>query len=406
VLRSLGIAAAALLIAAASVSISAAGVFRARSPATALAFSPWDARASAKLAQLSLLDPVARRSLDGIADRARSAIRRDPLAIEAVTTLAMTASLQGREAEAGRMFGYAQTLSRRAVEAQMWLIEDRVQHDDIRGALTHYNIVLSTSPETRPALMAILISAVSHPDIAVEVNRMLRTGPIWKLDFLTRLAFLGSDAGALTAVSRQVLDPALPEERDVLARLFMRYVALGAYDQAWGAYHEAMGSVVGDRQSEPLLRNGDFARADGLPPFDWTFPAEAALAPERLPRHGANYSFALNLPTSPERDAETASQLARLSEGTYELRATTGDDAPAATGTARPFVRVSCVGEPARELVRADFPPAQSGAGAMYARFAVPANCAFQRVSIWVRASPDGAPPSAPWISAISLRRL
>jgi hypothetical protein len=404
-MRAVGIAGVALLLSAAVLSITAAGVFRELSPSVALTFAPWDPRASARLAQQSLLDPDARRSLETIADRARSAVEGDPLATEGVTTLAMVADLQGQRARAAGIFSYAERLSRREVETQMWLIEYNVQRNDIRGALTHYNVVLSTSPDARPALMAILISASSHPDIAAEVNRVLLARPNWKLDFLTRFTFLGHDPAALAAVSRQVLDPAIPEERDVLVRVLTRYVALGAYDQAWETYHDAMGTAPGD-PLQLLLRNGNFAHDPGLPPFDWSYPANASLVPERRPRQGANYAFALYLPASHDGDVEMASQAAKLAEGTYQLQAVVGDDASPPAESSRPFLRVSCVGEPQRELVTADFPPAQSNGQMMQAHFVVPAGCAFQRVSIWVRANPEGTSPSEPWISAISLRRL
>jgi hypothetical protein len=206
-------------------------------------------------------------------------------------------------------------------------------------------------------------------------------------------------------VSRHVLDPAVPEDREVLSHLLRRYLALNAYEQAWNAYHEAMGLVRGDR-TEPLLRNGDFAQDDGLPPFDWSYPTDGALMPERRPRQGANSSFALYLPSAQDNDVETASQLTRLSVGTYALQATVGDDAPAEAGAALPLIRVSCIEGPRRELLSADFPPGPSAGRRMEARFVVPANCPFQRVSIWVRGNLRAASPSAPWITAISLRRL
>ena len=402
IMRTSVIAGAALLLAAASVSISAAGIFRERSPATALKVAPWDARARANAARQSLLQPGARPPLGPAAGQARSAYRREPLALEAVTALGIVAGLRGDDARATATLAYAERLSRRNVEAQLWLIEHNVRRNDIGGALAHYNILLSTSTDSRPALDAILINASSQPNIAQALNRLMLTRPNWRDDFLTRFAFEGRDAAALATVSRHLFNPAIAEDREVLLRVLTRYVDLARYDLAWDAYQDAMGRVSGARPA-PALRNGDFASDQGLPPFDWRYPADGRLVPERRPRQGPNYSFALYLPTDPGQNAETATQLVRLAAGTYQLGAIVGDTS--GEPRTRPFVRVSCAGEPRRDLLNADFPQAPPEGRPMAAQFAVPANCPYQWLSIWVRGDLDEGTGMTPWVTAISLRR-
>jgi hypothetical protein len=395
------IAGAALLLAVAIVSISAAGVFRERSPATALALAPWDARASAKAAQQSLLQRPTRASIAAAGEQARLAYRLEPLALSAVTTLGIAADARGEAARAAATFTYAARLSRRNVEAQIWLIEHNVRRNDIAGALSHYNVLLSTSTEARPAFSGILINASSRPEIASALNRLLLTRPNWRDDFLTRFVFEGRDAAALATVSRRVFNSTVTADREILLRVLARLVELARYDLAWDAYLDAMRQESGGR-APPPLRNGDFASDQGLPPFDWRYPADGRLVPERRPAQEANRGFALYLPTDPGQDAETATQLVRLAAGSYELGAIVGDTP--AEQRARPFLRLRCAGEPARNLLNADFPQAPPEGRAVAASFAIPANCPYQWLSIWVRDQGEGA-RMTPWVTAISLRR-
>jgi hypothetical protein len=395
------IAIAALILAAAIVSVSAAGVFRERNPAIALTFAPWDARASAKAAQQSLLRRPTRRSIAAAGEQARQAYRLEPLALTAVTTMGIAADARGEAARAAATFTYAARLSRRNVEAQIWLVEHNVRRDDIGGALAHYNVLLSTSTETRSAFSGILINASSRPEIALAVNRLLLARPNWRDDFLTRFVFEGRDPAALATVSRRVLNSAAPEDREILLRVLARLAELGRYDLAWDAYRDAMRQDAGERTA-PAVRNGDFASDQGLPPFDWRYPADGRLVPERRPAQVANRNFALYLPTDPGQDTETASQLVRLAAGSYELGAIVGDTP--GEQRLRPFLRVRCAGEPVRDLLSADFPQAPPEGRAMAAAFVVPANCPYQWLSIWVRDQGEGA-RTTPWVTAISLRR-
>ena len=285
IIRTGMIAGAALLLVAASVSISVAGVFRDRNPAIALTFAPWDARASAKAAQQSLLQRPTRRSIAAAGEQAGRAYRLEPLALPAVTTLGIAADARGDAARAAATFAYAERLSRRNVEAQIWLVEYNVRRDDIGGALAHYNVLLSTSTEARPAFSGILINASSRPEIAQAVNRMLLTRPNWRDDFLTRFVFEGRDPAALATVSRRVFNPAVAEDREILLRVLARLVELGRYDLAWDAYRDAIRQESGERAPLPL-RNGNFASDQGLPPFDWRYPADGRLVPERRPAQG------------------------------------------------------------------------------------------------------------------------
>jgi hypothetical protein len=54
----------------------------------------------------------------------------------------------------------------------------------------------------------------------------------------------------------------------------------------------------------------------------------------------------------------------------------------------------------------AEFPYRAEGPAAMTARFTVPAGCGYQWLSVSVRGGLDEATMNAPWIAALSLRRI
>jgi hypothetical protein len=322
----------------------------------------------------------------------------DPTALTSVTTLGLVAGFRGQEEKADRMFRYAERLSRRDRETQLWLIERSVKRDDVRGALFHYDTVLRSSPELWPHLHPILINASSDQDIARELNRVLRTRPNWSRDLLLRFAGEGRDAVALARVSRGVLDSAVSEDRLVLLQVLGKLVSLRRFDLAWAAY-EAAGPVG---RAPVLLRDGQFRGA--LPPFDWDFADDGRLTPERRPRDRSGSSFALYLPTSAPTDGEVVRQLLRLQPGTYQLGAEVG--AVPQNSLRRPFFRIVCAADAERRLLQSDFPPAPESGRATTSRFVVPGNCLDQLLSIWVRGDIDEVLSSQPWVAGVSLRRL
>ena len=379
------------------VPVTVAGVFRPLSPDWVLRLAPWDARAKAYAAQrLLLADPS--RPPPAVTELALGAFRRDALAVNAYTALATVAALRGDEARATRLFGHSDRLTRREPETQLWLIEQNVQRDDIAGALRHYDVVLRTRPRLSDTLYPILISAASEPSIARELRRLLATEPPWSRDFLTHLAYHGEDAQVLPAVSRGLLDPADERDREILLLMLGRVAGLGRYDLGWTMYED----LAGRAKAAAALRDGDFAEAGGLPPFDWDYAAEAELAPERRPREAGG--FALHLPAAGAQ-GRSARQLLRLPPGRYELRAQVGDVPQ--QQQRRPFLRIGCAPNETT-LAEADFPAtAPGGSAPMELRFAIAANCPNQWLSLWVRGDLEGGDSgAAPWIAALSLRRL
>lgn len=375
------------------VAVSAAGAFRERAPELALRFVPFDARAQAVIAERLLTPGRNRARQRRIQTLAKAALRRDPTVVDGAAALGISSALADDGAGAERAFVYASRLSRRDVPTQLWLIERSVQRNDIPGALRHYDPVLRTSPAMHPILFPVLTSASAQPAIAIELNRMLRGRPNWRPDFISALLMQQSDPAALYRTTQGLLGTTDDREREQVTTLLTLLARHEAYDLAWRAYV----AVRPERRAGgPGLWNGDFARDPGLPPFDWTFPEEASLMPER---RSVGEGFALYLPVAAVADAEAARQLIQLAPGRYMVSALIGN--VPRDPLLRPRLTVRCAAAPSPELVQADFPVVRAAGGRFSAAFTVPGGCRYQWLSLWARGSLDQPDGDGPWVAAV-----
>lgn len=375
------------------------GPLRSTRPEAALDFAPWDGRAAGLIAQRVLIDDRTPAGYQLALDTAQRAYRRDPTAMRALTAAGLATALMGREGEAGRIFRYAETLSRRDVPTQLWLIEERVAANDISGALRHYDTALRVSEEVQPILFPILASAASDDAIAREVNRVLRTKPLWWRSFIDSALGVLNDPDALATLTRNLLDPRDEQDWPRAARLMNKLAGLSRFDLVWQTYEDVASS--GNRPA--LIRDGLFQDARGLPPVDWDYADEGGLAPERRQREDPADGFALYLPTSSSADGEVARQLLRLGPGQYEFSADVGSTPE--DPLRRPYVSIVCANDRSLRLLQSDFPETGEETRELRLAFQVPSGCGYQWISIRVRGGLDEALLAAPWIAAVRLQR-
>lgn len=398
VLRSLAVLVLAGVALWLSMAITIAMVLGARAPEQALGWWPPSAGAKAALASHLLESPPSRASVARASELARAALRREPVNVVASRTLGLTAALGGDQAGAGRLFAYSESLSRRDVPTQMWLIEDRVQHGDIAGALLHYDRALRVSESIRDVLLPIMVQASADPAIAAQETRLVATRPLWWPYFVDYLLSQGRSPRTMAQIiSRIRLDPGTESERQRLGHALNQLVTLGAYREAYAIYRQALGGRV----EGGFVRNGDFEAGGGLGTFDWTFVDEPDLAAVREFRDGASGSFALSLVSSSGRGGEVARQLVLLPPGTYLLAAKAG--AVPEDVSNRPMVSLLCAGQPPHGLTQIRLPFSGPAGASSTLRFVVPATgCPAQWLTISTGASPDEQ-GSTPWVDQIEI---
>jgi len=333
-----GVIALALLAGAGWVTmgVTASLVFGRTRPALVLGWWPFDSAARATAAAQILETPRPEPdALAEAAENARAALRRSALNVIATRTLGLIAIMRGEEREASRLMHYSETLSRRDLPTQLWLIETNVQRNDIAGALLHYDHALRTSTTARDLLFPILAAASANPDVGPPLARLVAQRPLWWRDFVEHLISEGEDPRGIESIIMAArLDLGDAEERGLLAGAIGRLVELRGYEQAHRLYRRARGADAA------LVRNGDFEAENRFAPLDWVLSETGTSAGIMEPqdRGGRALLFAVQ---SGAGGSTVARQLLLLRPGRYRFSVTAGNvSGPLAD---RPRITLSCV---------------------------------------------------------------
>ena len=382
-----------------SIAVAASGIGR-TFPAAARLSRPFDAEVKLTAAARTALSDPNPANIARAARLAEDVLRRNPLSVDAATTLALSAAAAGNQDKARRLFAYSESLSRRDFPTQLWLIEERVAANDIAGALLHYDRALRTSNNVGEMLFPVLVGASNDPQIAEPLSAMLAARPAWWPGFTWQLIAHGQSADAIFRIGRALrLDPDVERERTVLTALLRRLVADRRFGQAHRLFLEATGQR---RETAGGIRNGDFEANNALPPFHWQLANESDLAAVIQEDGEHRGGRALYLIATNGRGGEVARQLLVLGPGSYRLSAVIGGSA----SHTRPQVSLACANAPSVALVREQLPPTGQAGATWSVSFSVTANgCPAQWLIISLDSDLDGE-GSRPWIDSIAVERI
>jgi hypothetical protein len=376
--------------------VSADNVFAAKRPALGVRFGA----GSELTAGAQAADLLTRRAGPGeIAEAQRLAeagVRASPINVRAIRALGLVATLRNNERAAQRLFAYGETLTRRDLPTELWLIEYAVQHDNIPAALLHYDRALRTNVEARSLLFPVLISAASQPQIAGPLGRILAARPEWWAAFIaTMITTPTSSASSLAFLLGQIrLNPSDPTDGPLVPPALARLVNDREYARAYQLYR----SLRPVRGRPPAVNDGGFEAAASLPPFDWTFVEEVDLSASREARENG---YVLRLRSGRIQSGDVARQLLVLPAGRYRLSFIAGDVADNAA--ARPSLALICADNNARPLLRVSAPAARGQGQAVAANFNIPADgCAAQWLAISIAAGGEEQAVE-PWIDQIAI---
>lgn len=372
-----------------------------RNPRLALNWWPYSATARAAAASAMLQERPGRQGIAAARALALAALRREPVNAIASRTAGFTAMLSGDAQEARRFFEYSESLSRRDLPTQLWLIEDKVQRNDINGALRHYDRALRVSSEARSLLIPILVQASADRAIALPLSELLKARPLWWSAFVDALITEGRSPAALAfIVHRLRLRPDDAGERERLAHALSTLAGRGAIGEAYAIYRDARP----EPERSALLRNGGFESGDSLGPFDWWLVDESGLAAVRERRDGSSGDFALSLVAGNGRGGEVARQLLVLRPGRYRLTMRAGDIV--GDPLARPIVQFACARGQQTSLAQIRLPTATSGGSRIAETITVPSSgCEAQLLTISTGSLLE-QPPVTPWVDGLALTRM
>jgi hypothetical protein len=380
-----------------SVANSGAGIMRSVRPDLALRFQPWDARAKAKAAEQLLIQDGGRTADLAAADRlAREALLRDPTIVAAWRSLGMVAMARRQQGDAARMFHFAGQLSRRDLPTQLWLIEERVQANDVPGALRQYDATLRSSGASYEVLFPILVQATAGDGIVEPLADLLNTMPPWRRVFIERLAAGAPDPAKLAHLMQLIRRSANADEQELMATAMRTMIERRQLEPAWRVYQLLAGASPAG-----TLRNGDFDHANRYPPFDWEIADGLNVGAELRPSAEGRGQHLRAFATSGS-GGMVARQLLLLQPGTYEVTATAGPDDDA--NPAHLNWTVQCAEGTGAPLITADLPGLARRVQAR-AMFRVPAGCRGQWLNFNIRAD-FGPGTTAGWVDGVGIRRI
>lgn len=363
----------------AGVTFSVAQAVARTNPELAHRLAPYSGRAAARLAaSLSGIDATDATDADRrrAGRLARFAVRRDPTAVAAISTLGLDAQVRGDVAGARRLFAFAEKLSRRDLLTQLWLIEDSVARSDIEGSVRHYDIALRTSPQMAQVLFPVLTSASGEPAIRAALVRTLAGKPAWGESFVNYAATTTSDPRAIVQflLGLQRAGVAVPDRARNEA---INALAAGdRFDEAW-AYYAAV------RRHVDRLRSRDprFLAGFGTPSvLDWV-PVSDDRVNSSIQRGDRGGVLDFSAPAG--IGGPVIRQMQMLTPGVYRI---TGHSAGIdQTENARPYWALRC--QDGRELGRVIVPGSNQENGVFEGRFSVPAGCPVQTLMLVAQAS-------------------
>lgn len=353
---------------------SVADVTKRSDPARAHALAPGDGRITALLAEKLLVDDQRPAAQAAITQMAQRALRQDVTAVQAVVTLGLQAQMRNDVAKARQLFAYAQTLSRRDLQSQLWAIEDAVARNDIPAALRHYDIALTTTKSAPDILFPILTAALSERAVRQSLVAVFARHPIWAPGFIAYAAGSTGDPPAVAALLRALVRTGFPVSATAQTGVVNNLIVRGSFDEGW-RYYASVRPGADRRRSRDIDFTADLETPSLL---DWIPVNDAGITTSIRER-----VFDFGVP--PSIGGVLLKQMQMLPAGTYRLDGQSREIEQAAS--ALPYWVLTC--QNGRELGRVIVPNSARSKGRFAGRFVVPSDCPVQTLSLVARASDD-----------------
>jgi hypothetical protein len=118
------------------------------------------------------------------ADAARASLVHRPLNASLLSFYGLREASIGQSGLASALMASADAVSRRDAFSQLWMIEQKSGADDVKGAVAHYNALLSVHPAMQATFLPVLVSAVAYPEVRVAIRPYLNPETRWSASFL------------------------------------------------------------------------------------------------------------------------------------------------------------------------------------------------------------------------------
>lgn len=360
----------------ASVSQTLGYMLRSGDAERAHALAPSDGRVTAAWAKAHAgikATPADRTKADRLA---RLALRQDPTSVTAASTLGINAQIRGEMVKARLILSYAERLSRRNLQTQLWAIEDSVGRGNIDLALRHYDIALRTSRNASDLLFPVLGGAITDPAIRVSLGRTLAARPSWGSSFIEYAAGGAADPRATARLLMTLRRTGTPVSELASAAVINTLIINRHPDAAWVYYAGVRPGVDRRVSRDPRFT----AKLVHPSPFDWALINNAGISTsiQRGDRGGV-----VDFAAPPGVGGPLLQQMQALFPGSYRLQGhSSGIDQFEGSN---PYWLLTC--RSGRELGRVVVPNSLIADGTFTGWFNVPADCPVQLLVLVARPS-------------------
>lgn len=356
------------------VTFSLAQVIAAADPARAYTLAPYDGQLGARLAESRFAEASKTGGPGDAVALARTSLRRDPMAVRALPVLGIEASAAGDARRSQRLLAYAQRLSRRHLQTQVWAIEVAVARGDVTGALTQYDIALRTSRTASDLLYPVLASAITDRPVRIATAAMLSKRPPWGGFFIDFASGNGSSPAATALLFEDLQRHNVPISPSASATLVNRLAASSSIEAAWRFYKSRHPDANAATSRDERLRG---AQTPSL--FDWTVVSDANVTVSI--GNGEENGLDFSVPAGAGGRLLQQTQL--LPAGRYGLIG--HSIAIAQPEASLPYWTLTCGDR--RELGRVIVPDSATARGWFTGQFIVPSNCPVQTLTLVARSS-------------------
>ncbi|QUL37317.1 hypothetical protein [Erythrobacter sp. JK5] len=245
--RLLGFIAGTLLVAYGAATSAAVNVFHTKLPAVALSIDSDDPVALVRNAQIDLAaGDMPAGGNDAILGIVRRSVSDQPINAPAFRLYGLASATNADLPGVREQMAVSERMERRDAAAQLWLIEDAVQRNDVAAALRHYDTALRIEQSTRAVLYPVLTDALESETIRERFVPYMQAPPPWLESFLrfavsntrdpvavadlARLSGGFPDGAAYSSLDRELLTQLVASE-DYEAAI-AHYARIGAADQS------------------------------------------------------------------------------------------------------------------------------------------------------------------------------
>ena len=309
------------------------------------------------------------------ANAARLSFVSRPLNASLLSFYGFRAASSDKSGLASALMASADAVSRRAAFSQLWMIEQKSGADDVKGAVRHYNALLSVHPETHAALLPVLVSAVVYPEVRDAIRPYLNpeTRWGWSVPFLD-LASQRAEIDQYRELVEPIASRLRGDEYAVSnARMIYRMLQSGLADDAWKLFSLVAPKVDLDafRAFAPSSVNFD----PKWQPLSWTLGQSDDISAS------VDGNGTIDVTVAPTARGLIASRdVAVIPSSTYML----GHRSIYEPGSPPASLRwsVSCVAQNGPQLIVDRFVPANANTKLVQLSVQVPGNCNLVRVEL------------------------